>query len=81
MDFIDFTSYGCFWTIFCFVLFIIQLCYIFGVYARVFRTAKRQNAASDGECELPPLSVIVVTKDSGNMLKEYFWNKIILVLR
>lgn len=71
MDFIDFTSYGCFWTIFCFVLFIIQLCYIFGVYARVFRTAKRQNAASDGECELPPLSVIVVTKDSGNMLKEY----------
>ena len=30
MDFIDFTSYGCFWTIFCFVIFIIQLCYIFG---------------------------------------------------
>lgn len=71
MDFVDFTSEGYLWVIFCFMLFIIQLCYIFGVYVRMHCTAKKQNRAVDRDSELPPLSVIVVTKDSGKMLEEY----------
>ena len=76
MDIIDFTSAGGLWTVFCSIFFVIQLCYIGGVYMRVHKAAKKQNAnaqTNDEQHEWPPLSVIVVTKDSGNMLSEYFF--------
>lgn len=51
----------------CFLLFIIQLLYIFCVYNRVHRKARRSRDDGD-ETPLPPLSVIIVTKDSGEAL-------------
>ena len=51
----------------CAVLFMIQLAYIFGLYNRVYRKQRRE-VASDIQTPLPPLSVIVVTKDSGEAL-------------
>lgn len=54
----------------CGILFLIQLLYLFIVYARMYQASRKQTqeAANTGNC--PPLSVIIVTKDSGSILKE-----------
>ena len=47
----------------------VQLWLAFWVYDRVPRTANRQAAAEERpDSELPPLSVILVTKDSAQAL-------------
>lgn len=51
----------------CALLFIIQLAYIFGLYNGAYRK-QHQEVATDAQTELPPLSVIIVTKDSGEAL-------------
>lgn len=53
----------------CFILLIIQLGYAFALYNRLHRLFKRQ-AGKEPAGEFPPLSVIIVTKDSGTALKE-----------
>lgn len=50
----------------CGILCAIQLCYVFGIYNRIHRHFKKKNEAAG--TELPPLSVIIVTKDSGSAL-------------
>lgn len=52
----------------CGILFIIQLIYIFSLYNRIHRRCRKPQA--DIQEELPPLSVLIVTKDSGSALKE-----------
>ena len=52
----------------CGILCIIQLCYVFGIYNRIHQHFKKDNRPS--ATDLPPLSVIIVTKDSGRELKQ-----------
>lgn len=52
------------------ILFIIQLCYLYGVYNRIHRACKQQGDHTCSNDELPPLSVVIVIKDAGDMLKE-----------
>lgn len=51
----------------CGILFLIQLYYIFGVYNRIH--CARRNT-SPAPIQYPPISVIIVTKDSGKALEE-----------
>lgn len=53
----------------CFILLIIQLGYAFGVYNQLHRNFKKQKEKKQSD-DFPPLSVIIVTKDSGKALKE-----------
>ena len=53
----------------CFILLIIQLGYAFGVYNQLHRNFKKQKEKKRSD-DFPPLSVIIVTKDSGKALKE-----------
>lgn len=53
----------------CFILLIIQLGYAFGVYNQLHRSFKKQKEKKQSD-DFPPLSVIIVTKDSGKALKE-----------
>lgn len=53
----------------CFILLIIQLGYAFGVYNQLHRNFKKQKEKKQSN-DFPPLSVIIVTKDSGKALKE-----------
>lgn len=53
----------------CFILLIIQLGYAFGLYNQLHRTFKKQKG-KELSGDFPPLSVIMVTKDSGTALKE-----------
>ncbi|WP_300729707.1 glycosyltransferase [uncultured Bacteroides sp.] len=65
---IDINSITCILAGICGIFFIIQLIYIFCLYNRIHRRSKHlQIDVSD---ELPPLSVLIVTKDSGSMLQE-----------
>lgn len=52
----------------CGILCIIQLCYVFGIYNRIHQLFKKGNEPS--ATDLPPLSVIIVTKDSGSALNQ-----------
>ena len=52
----------------CALLFIIQLAYIFGLYNRVCRKQRKEDTSDANAPSLPPLSVIIVTKDSGEAL-------------
>ena len=54
--------------IICSVLLLIELTYFFGTYSKVYKECKKQHPEQpDSEC--PPISVIIVTKDSGEALK------------
>lgn len=53
----------------CFILLIIQLGYAFGVYNQLHRNFKKQKEKKQSD-DFPPLSIIIVTKDSGKALKE-----------
>ena len=67
----------------CFILLIIQLGYAFGVYNQLHRNFKKQKEKKQSD-DFPPLSVIIVTKDSGKALKEnlpLILNKIIPSLK
>lgn len=64
----DFYPETCILTGICCILFIIQLIYIFSIYNKIHKRCK--NPLKDISEELPPLSVLIVTKDSGNALKE-----------
>lgn len=55
--------------IFCGLMFLIQLYYFLVPYSRLFKCSKRQNKLPENT-NCPPLSVIIVTKDSASMLKE-----------
>ena len=66
---IDFTLVSFMVLVFCFVLFIIQLSYFLGPYSRLYKCNKKQNKLPDNT-NCPPLSVIIVTKDSASVLKE-----------
>lgn len=54
----------------CGVLFLVQLSYLFTVYAKMYQASRKQTQATANIDHYPPLSVIIVTKDSGNILKE-----------
>ncbi len=65
---IDFASVPALWTGVCGIFFLIQLVYIGGVYSRLhlhFRRGKETEPL-----DFPPVSVIIVTKDSGEALTE-----------
>lgn len=51
------------------LMFIIQLFYFLGPYSRMLKCSKQQNKLQEND-NCPPLSVIMVTKDSASMLKE-----------
>lgn len=51
----------------CGVLFLIQIYYIFGLYNRIHRARRKPSPAP---AQYPPVSVIIVTKDSGTILEE-----------
>lgn len=66
---IDYTSISFLLSVSVFVLFIVQLFYFLGLYSRLYKTGIRQNRLPENE-NCPPLSVIIVTKDSSSMLKD-----------
>ena len=52
----------------CFLLLIVELTYFLGTYSKVYKESKKQFPEQpDSEC--PPISVIMVTKDAGEALK------------
>ena len=53
----------------CGILLIIQLIYIWGIYNRMNRASKKQSEQLPAT-DCPPISVILVTKDSGVALQE-----------
>lgn len=53
----------------CGLLFLIQLYYFLIPYSRLFRSNNQQNKFPENT-NCPPLSIIIVTKDSASMLKE-----------
>lgn len=65
---IDFASVPALWTGVCGIFFLIQLVYIGGVYSRLYLHFRRGKETEP--LDLPPLSVIIVTKDSGEALNE-----------
>lgn len=65
---IDFTSLSALATGVCGVFFLIQLFYILGIYSRLHRHFSRKPYTEPAD--LPPISVIIVTKDSGEILNE-----------
>lgn len=66
---IDYNSAILFLQIFCGVMFLIQLYYFLVPYSRLFKSNKIQNKLQENT-NCPPLSVIIVTKDSASMLKD-----------
>lgn len=66
---IDYNSAILFLQIFCGMTFLIQLYYFLVPYSRLFKSNKIQNKLPENT-NCPPLSVIIVTKDSASMLKE-----------
>lgn len=66
---IDYNSAILFLQIFCGLTFLIQLYYFLVPYSRLFKSNKIQNNLPENT-NCPPLSVIIVTKDSASMLKE-----------
>ena len=66
---IDYNSAILFFQIFCGLTFLIQLYYFLVPYSRLFKSNKIQNKLQENT-NCPPLSVIIVTKDSASMLKE-----------
>lgn len=53
----------------CVVLLLIELIYFCGTYSRVYKACRKKNPDQpDTDC--PPISVILVTKDSGEALKK-----------
>lgn len=66
---IDYNSAILFLQIFCGLMFLIQLYYFLVPYSRLFKSNKRQNNLQENT-NCPPLSVIIVTKDSASMLKD-----------
>ena len=54
---------------FCGLLFLVQLYYFLVPYSRLFRSNRQQGKLPENT-NCPPLSVIMVTKDSASMLKE-----------
>lgn len=55
----------------CCILFIIQLTFTLGIYNRIHQAYKKRSLSpADNEISLPPLSVIIVTKDTGKALEE-----------
>lgn len=66
---IDYNSAILFLQIFCGLTFLIQLYYFLVPYSRLFKSNKIQNKLQENT-NCPPLSVIIVTKDSASMLKD-----------
>lgn len=66
---IDYNSAILFLQIFCGLMFLIQLYYFLVPYSRLYKSNKIQNKLP-GNTNCPPLSVIIVTKDSASMLKD-----------
>lgn len=66
---IDYNSAILFLQIFCGLTFLIQLYYFLVPYSRLFKSNKIQNNLPENT-NCPPLSVIIVTKDSASMLKD-----------
>lgn len=66
---IDYNNPAIIMAIVCGLMFLIQLYYFLVPYSRVFKCNKRQNRLPQNT-NCPPLSVIIVTKDSATMLKE-----------
>lgn len=54
----------------CELFCLIQLIYLFAVYSKMYRASRVQARAESVPDNYPPLSVILVTKDSGNTLRE-----------
>ncbi|MBS6468342.1 MAG: glycosyltransferase [Bacteroides sp.] len=54
----------------CGLFCLIQLMYLFFVYAKMYRASRMQAQTETVPDNCPPLSVIIVTKDSGQLLKE-----------
>ena len=54
----------------CGLLFFIQLYFLYSLYAQVHRARKPLKGNEDTAQPLPPLSVVIVTKDAGDVLKE-----------
>lgn len=54
----------------CGLFCLIQLMYLFCVYAKMYRASRMQAQTETVPDNCPPLSVIIVTKDSGQLLKE-----------
>lgn len=69
MQHIDFTSVSSVTLVLALLLLIIQLYYFLGIYSRLHKCSKKQNKFPDN-INCPPLSVIIVTKDSATALKE-----------
>lgn len=56
-------------TLVCGILLIIELSYFLGTYSKLYKASKKTlPAQADNDC--PPISVIIVTKDSGEALKK-----------
>lgn len=69
MLYIDFTSTSFIILTFSAVALIIQTTYFLGLYSRLYKLNKKQSKLPDNY-NCPPLSVIIVTKDSATSLKE-----------
>lgn len=52
------------------IMLLIQLYYFLIPYSRIYRCSKYQNKLRRNDDNCPPLSVIIVTKNSSDMLKE-----------
>lgn len=66
---IDYNSAILYLLILCGLTFLIQLYYFLVPYSRLFKINKKQNKLPEN-INCPPLSVILVTKDSASMLRE-----------
>lgn len=56
-------------TLVCGFFLIVELCYFLGTYSKVYKASKKQlPEQADGY--FPPISVIIVTKDSGEALRK-----------
>lgn len=69
MLYIDITSVSFLLLIAATLLFLIQIYYFLGPYSRLYKCNRKQNRLPDN-INCPPLSVILVTKDSASALKE-----------
>ena len=69
MTILEYNSVSCIISIVCCMLLIVQLIYIWGIYYRI-HLAKNKQITTLSETDFPPISVILVTKDSGSALKE-----------
>lgn len=63
----DFCTLPCLLAGVCGLLFLIQIYYTFGIYNRIHRARRKPSPAP---AQYPPVSVIIVTKDSGKALEE-----------